>query len=357
MIIAMAITTISTMRSISRFCPILFAMLSWTTSHAQDQDVGKVVVVNGSADAIFQTKSRTLKPGDSIRNVETVRTHPNSSVKLLFSDQTSIDLGPNSSLQVKDYALKNGDNRVGTFSLFYGKMRSVITKKVGPQGKVNFKSGGTVMGVRGTEFIVDTAVSNNSPGQSSIVVVSGVVEVAPLSGGAPVALKAGEMITANFSTNSGTSTSSDSGSSSSSSRSNESSNKSTNATGSQVGGEASSDSGSGSGSSGGMQVSKVSTTQMTSMVEGSKTQDNTFTMAVQIQPTSSGGSPMGGGGPSLALNTIGNIVSGAMQAEQNTMQENPMSRSTPEFLNQTPVSVPPVNLLPGGVVNLQVTVQ
>jgi hypothetical protein len=37
----------------------------------------------------------------------------------------------------------------------FGKMRSLITNKVGTQGKVQFRSGGTVMGVRGTEFVVD----------------------------------------------------------------------------------------------------------------------------------------------------------------------------------------------------------
>ena len=268
---------------------------------ADDAVVGKITVVNGKV--TVQADGRILKPGDEIHNNDVIQTAADSSTKLFFTDQSMIDLGPNSSFKVSDYALGNGENRTGTFSLFYGKLRSLITKKVGNQGKVEYRSGGAVMGVRGTEFVVDqkTAAATGTPG---IVVVAGVVAVGAVGGGAVVPMKAGEMVAAS------------------------------------------------AGSFTGAGISTASPQQMQTAVQSAKTEDKTFTTSATIQPSDSSG-----GKGSMATEAVGAIVGAAMEAQANSAESADIERSAPEFMADGSMLLPPINLVPGGAVSLTVSVE
>jgi hypothetical protein len=172
---------------------ILFAQLVAFAGVAHAVDAGKLAVANGDV----RISGKLAKPGDGVKNEDTISTGESSSAKILFSDQSVMDLGANSSMKVSDYALKDGDNRTGTFSLIYGKLRALVTKKVGDQGNVQVRSGSAVMGVRGTEFVVDTP--KGPPGTiptPTLVVVNGLVAVRPLTGGPSVAVGAGQMLVA-----------------------------------------------------------------------------------------------------------------------------------------------------------------
>ncbi|MBI2606960.1 MAG: FecR domain-containing protein [Deltaproteobacteria bacterium] len=308
---------------------ILFLILGMCAQAYAGDSAGKIAVVNGEVRIISSKpgdKGRITKPGDAIANDDTIQTASGASAKVLFSDQSMIDVGSNSSFKVSDYALKAGEDRTGTFSLLYGKIRSLITKKVGPQGKVEYRAGGAVMGVRGTEFVVDAPKIDAAAGEAggfsppSIVVVSGLVQVALLAGGPPIVLKPGDMVVAPLGP----------------------------APGAQppAGGAPVAE----------LQVTRVSGDQMQSIVQGAKSEDRTFVAAVTIQAGPQGAA--GPGGPGLlAMNAVGAIVSGAMK-EQNVKQEGDViRRAPPQEFQRGPMQVPPVNIIPGGLVHLSVKVE
>lgn len=312
------------------FSALFISILLHAKVETTDAVIGKISVVNGKVSIKSVTGfSRPAKPGDQLMNNDTVNTDASSTAKLLFTDQSIIDLGPSSSFKISDYALKNTDNRTGTFSLMFGKMRSLVTKKVGEKGKVQFKAGNSVMGVRGTEFVVDAPKGANGVAVPKVVVVSGIVAVGNLTGGAPVLVKQGEAVNANFGMNA-------------------------------AGANSGATSGSGDSSP---QVQKVSSSEMQSVVSSSKSVDNTFDSAVSIKPTSSEGSGSGGsksggeGGGSLALNTVQGIVGNSVAAQTDKSAKSEMRQMSPEFLNQNGNFLPPVNLVPGGLIHLSVGVQ
>src|SRR4051812_19594580 len=73
--------------------------LSATTPFAfADSEAGRLALVNGDvriakgdADA-----GKTAKPNDPIQNADVIKTGANASAKMLFSDQSVMDIGPSS---------------------------------------------------------------------------------------------------------------------------------------------------------------------------------------------------------------------------------------------------------------------
>ena len=77
---------------------------------------GTAVGVDPSADDTFGNSSRTLVVGADVSIGDTVVTGPTGQVQLLFKDQTRLAIGPNSSLLIEAYLLKD-DATVGQFTI------------------------------------------------------------------------------------------------------------------------------------------------------------------------------------------------------------------------------------------------
>lgn len=187
---------------------------------------GKIASVSGKVlartEAKGKTPTRTLKPGDEIFAGDVLNTSNDGSVKILFSDKTIIDLGPSSLFKVDDYQLKGGSDRKVDLSVAYGRIRASVNQKVGSGGSFRVRTKTATMGVRGTEFLVLSDLSDfappsraerpaGSPGaptpqapapaaKTQIVVLTGKVEVAAQGAGgapakAPVMLTEGKALT------------------------------------------------------------------------------------------------------------------------------------------------------------------
>jgi len=331
---------------------IFVGLLAAASNASAATEAGKLAVANGDV----KISGKAAKPGSVILNNDTITTGANASAKLLFTDQSIMDLGPNSSLNVSDYAVKDGENRTATFSLLYGKLRSLVTQKVGDGGKVQVKTNSAVMGVRGTEFVVDAPQA--SPGQAAtapaIVVVSGSVAVSPSGGGAPVMVGAGQMFVAQGgkfgggSASGTTATTASAGSSSESSGSTTTSGTDAAATGAATG--TSDSSGTASG------VTQVSGEQMQSMLTTTTTQDTTFISAVAIAPASTSESS-GSNTGSTALNSVTTAVASAVTTSTTTTTTNTALPPPPPMGATTTSFLPPVSIIPGNRVTLTVVVQ
>lgn len=119
--------------------------------------VGLVSTVEGTAEAQAEgeTTWEKLAMKDDIYLGDTIRTKANSKVKLTFKDDSAVSLGPDASLQLKQFEyVPEKDQRVSTFTLSQGKARAIVGRIFGSNSKFEIETPTAVAGVRGTYFIV-----------------------------------------------------------------------------------------------------------------------------------------------------------------------------------------------------------
>lgn len=100
-----------------------------------------------------QRTRRHLKPNDVISEGDIVQTTGESWVKILFNDDSLLDVGPGTIVQVQDFKT-DGQKRRVFLKMLYGRIRSIVARPLtGPQS-YQLATPTSVMGVRGTEFLV-----------------------------------------------------------------------------------------------------------------------------------------------------------------------------------------------------------
>lgn len=114
------------------------------------RSAGQVVLLRAGQD-------QPVQPGLAVAAGDTLRTGPDGAVGITLSDDTLLTAGPNSELVITAYAF-NPTTQEGSLlaSLWRGTLSMVtglIGKKSPEQVKVQTRT--VVLGVRGTEFIVD----------------------------------------------------------------------------------------------------------------------------------------------------------------------------------------------------------
>jgi len=115
-----------------------------------DSVKGEVMIVSSEI-AVRAVQNMKVIPGDSIR------TGSNSSVGLIFEDDTVVSLGPGSEMGIDEFLFDPAERQLsfvarmikGTFSFITGQIA-----KLAPQ-KVILETPGATLGVRGTKFVVE----------------------------------------------------------------------------------------------------------------------------------------------------------------------------------------------------------
>ncbi len=253
---------------------IIFQSAAWSST----EKAGTIVSASGKAWILRPTEERMFaQSGLDFYSGDRIETEEKSQVKLLFTDRTIVDLGPKTKFKVREYLLKAVANRIVDLKTEQGLVRTSVNKKVREPGKFTFRTRGSTMGVRGTEFVVDIpADSGLSATSENVTVLSGAVEVRASAGSA----SAGESfkVSGGESLSLDTSNAGDAGSRS-------------------VAGSASSTT-SGTGPA----VQTVSSEKMEQMHSDSSFQDKTFSNAVDFgSGTSSGGAGQTGAGQVLGV--------------------------------------------------------
>lgn len=119
-------------------------------SDETSKSVGRVVTVNGSA----KCKGKQMRVGDDVTSGDTIETLKESSVRLLLSDRSVVDIGPVTSFHVDQMSLKNVSDREVDAGVDFGQIRSYVSKKLNERGRFNIRTRTAVLAVRGTEFFV-----------------------------------------------------------------------------------------------------------------------------------------------------------------------------------------------------------
>ena len=118
---------------------------------ATPDETGKAVAVDPSATAELGAVTRTIIAGSDVSVGDTVVTGPAGQVQVLFQDQTKLVVGPNSSLLVETYLLRNdGKVRQFTINALSGSFRFVTGQSDKTAYEIKTATG--MIGVRGTAF-------------------------------------------------------------------------------------------------------------------------------------------------------------------------------------------------------------
>ncbi len=182
-----------------------FLALLLLINSAYAQDAGKVITVVGKVS--YKTSdgaaAQPLTSGKTLQVGWTINTEADGKAKLLLTDRTVIDLTPSTEFKVDQFKQNGKDtlNREVSLAVKVGKIRSSVNSPVSDKGKFLIKTKSTTMGVRGTEFIVNSMISNSGDKgvqnvNTQITVIHGKVAVSDLSNpnSKPIELTTGKQL-------------------------------------------------------------------------------------------------------------------------------------------------------------------
>lgn len=146
---------------------LLAVFFCLSIASASAADIGVVAHLSGEASALSADgKIRTLRKGSAVRQGDMAITGKNSQLDVRFSDESLVQLHPESRFRIDEYAYKGkpDGNEKGLFSLIKGGFRTIT----GMIGRINKNAYAVTaptatIGIRGTEY---TARLNKSKGLS-----------------------------------------------------------------------------------------------------------------------------------------------------------------------------------------------
>jgi hypothetical protein len=168
---------------------------------------GAVLVRQDSAVTGRAPASIQLQPGNNVYPGDVINTGSDGAVKILLKDKTIVDLGASALFKIAQFKANSGSDRQVGLDMMFGKMRIAVPKKITGKGEFKIKTRAATMGVRGTEFVVATALDGSAAGnkgtktepKTDVTVIQGKVDVAKAGIAVtsdPVHLTAGSQITA-----------------------------------------------------------------------------------------------------------------------------------------------------------------
>jgi hypothetical protein len=168
------------MKKIILFMGLMFPLTTFASLEAT------VILVKGEAKT---SSGKVLVLKDKIPAGETITTSARSFVKVLFQDNSQLNVGPESSVKIEQ--TKPGEP--GLVNLVSGQIRSKVTKDLlktdQVEDKFRVKTKTAAMGVRGTDFQV---IYNNEGRNTSVVTYEGTVAVANPDGSNQVFVHQGQ---------------------------------------------------------------------------------------------------------------------------------------------------------------------
>jgi hypothetical protein len=131
-------------------------------------NIGKIIKVKGTV----LRNNQVAKEGDLLSEGDTIETKERAFARMKMEDETVINLGQKSKINLKDYKLNDPDNRIVDINLIVGKVKTHFVKKLeGNKGSLKVSTKLASFGVRGTEFITE----NTASGKTKMLLLEGKV--------------------------------------------------------------------------------------------------------------------------------------------------------------------------------------
>jgi len=124
------------------------------TGKAMPKFIGELKLVKGSVFREVQGQRVGVKEGAQLYPGDTLITEEKSFVRALMVDQSTINLGPNTSLNFESFKYTSNTDRQAVYHLVQGQLRSAIKHKA-KNGDLRFRAKDALMGIRGTEILMN----------------------------------------------------------------------------------------------------------------------------------------------------------------------------------------------------------
>lgn len=124
------------------------------TGKALPKFIGELKLVKGGVFREVQGQRVGVKEGAQLYPGDTLVTEEKSFVRALMVDQSTITLGPNSTLNFESFKYQSNTDRQAVFHLVQGQLRSAIKHKA-KSGDLRFRAKDALMGIRGTEILMN----------------------------------------------------------------------------------------------------------------------------------------------------------------------------------------------------------
>lgn len=123
--------------------------------------VGELKEIRGTVFKKSQGKMSKVKVGDRFQKTDSVITKDKSYIKILVVDDTTFTLSSNSELNFTEFKFREKDDREAVYTFIKGQIRGIVRNKAKKEGDIKIKTTLAVMGIRGTEILVNHQTLNN----------------------------------------------------------------------------------------------------------------------------------------------------------------------------------------------------
>jgi len=150
--------TLSILEENMRFLPLLMLSLVVLTSTAQAQTpvAGFIKTLEGSGQIVRAEATMPARVGDALHVSDAVTTEEKSSIGIMLEDDTILSLGPNSRLELADFAFApQEENFAVAIRLIKGSFTymSGVIARLAPE-KIRIETPDAVIAVHGTSFLI-----------------------------------------------------------------------------------------------------------------------------------------------------------------------------------------------------------
>jgi len=136
-------------------CAVIALLTSLAGQAAEP--IGRVKRVSGSVWLDRAGQSQTVLPGMTLQVGDRLRTGADGMAGVTLADDSLLTAGHNSQLLINDFQFNTTTHEGGMLATLSKGSLHVVTGLIAKKApeKVNFKTPSVVLGVRGTEFVVD----------------------------------------------------------------------------------------------------------------------------------------------------------------------------------------------------------
>jgi len=140
------------------FSPAVFSQETPTLAGRIVSVTGKVMIRQESG--ANAKNLRAALPGKEVFVGDVISTPSDGKIKLLLQDRSLMDIGPSSLFKLDQMKLASAGERQVDSTIAYGTVRAGVTQKLEGRGHFKVRTSSATMGVRGTEFIVKSEISD-----------------------------------------------------------------------------------------------------------------------------------------------------------------------------------------------------
>jgi hypothetical protein len=136
--------------------------------------IGQVLLLSGMAFKVSSDGEVPIDKGSKLQRGDRIKTSKDSMVKIQMADDTIMALGSNSELSFQQFDFKSKEERKSILEVISGKFRALFVHK-SKEGDITLKTPTMALGIRGTEFLLNTLRLPSGEQVDQLAVVEGLV--------------------------------------------------------------------------------------------------------------------------------------------------------------------------------------